>query len=169
MTTTQIEVIKSKEAKKRFEFLANNKSIATVEYPKRFAKKAVLSVGNQQWQIQRKGWWKHSLEIAAEQSPYSKWTLNQNWKGNVSIRTNDNRQFHLKKKGFWKQYWNWYNEKEESMVEVHSCGGWPKRKRGTVTIQDSSDTNLIFLALIGWFVALNAQEDAAAGAVVSVT
>ena len=157
-----IEVIKSKEAKKRFEFLVNDQYIASIDYPKRFQKKAVLSSGNQQWHIERKGLWKHSIIIAADQSPYTKWTVTQNWKGQISIKTDDNRQFHLKKKGFWKPIWHWFNEKEESMVEVQPCGGWPKRKRGTITIHNSNDTTLTFLALIGWFVSLTAQEDAAA-------
>ena len=157
-----IEVIKSKEAKKRFEFLVNDQSVASIDYPKRFQKKAVLSAGNRQWQIQRTGFWKHTIEIAADQSPYSKVAAIQNWKGQISIRTDDNRQFHLKKKGFWKPAWHWLNEKEESVVELNPCVGWPKRKRGTITIHNSNDTTLTLLALIGWFVALTAQEDAAA-------
>jgi len=164
-----IEVIKSKEAKKRFEFLENDQPVAGIDYPKRFQKKATLSAGNQQWQIQRKGWWKHTIEIASDQSPYTKWSVIQNWKGQISIRTDDNRQFHLKKKGFWKPVWHWINEKEESLVEVQLCVGWPKRKRGTITIHNSNDTNLTFLALIGWFIALSQQEDAAAVAIASTT
>lgn len=162
-----IEVIKSKEAKKRFEFLVNERRVASIDYPKRFHKNALITADNLSWHIQRKGWWKHTIEIAADQSPYSKWALIQNWKGQLSIRTDDNRQFHLKKRGFWKTTWFWLNEKEEAQVEVHSCGGWPKRKRGTITIHKPTDTILIFLALIGWFVALTAQEDAAAMAAVS--
>ena len=159
-----IEVIKSKEAKKRFEFLVNDQPFGSIDYPKRFQKKAILSADNQQWQIERKGWWKHTIEIAADQSPYTKLTAIQNWKGQISIRADDNRQFHLKKKGFWKPVWHWFNEKEESVVELNPCIGWPKRKRGTITIHNSNDPILTFLALIGWFVSLTAQEDAAAAA-----
>jgi len=159
-----IEVIKSKEAKKRFEFLVNDQPVGSIDYPKKFQKKAILSAGNHQWKIERKGWWKHTIEIAADQSPYTKLTAIQNWKGQISIRSDDNRQFHLKKKGFWKPVWHWLNEKEESVVELHPCIGWPKRKRGTITIHNSNDTILTFLALIGWFVSLTAQEDAAAAA-----
>ena len=159
-----IEVIKSKEGKKRFEFLENDQTFASIDYPKRFQKKATLSAGNQKWEIQRRGWWKHTIEIAADQSPYTKLSAIQNWKGQMFIRTDDNRQFYLKKKGFWKPAWHWLNEKEEPVVEINPCVGWPKRKRGTITIHNSNDTNLTFLALIGWFVSLTAQEDAATAA-----
>ena len=166
MVSPQIlEVVKSKEAKKRFEFLSNEMPVANVDYPKRFEKKATITADNQKWLINRKGWWKHSIEISSEQSPYSKWSLIQNWKGQTSIRTDDNRQFFLKKRGFWKPAWFWLNEKEEPFVEIAPCGGWPKRKKGTITIHNPSDKASTFLALIGWFIALAAQEDAAAAAV----
>ena len=160
-----IEVIKSKDAKKQFVFLVNEQPFAFIDYPKRFQKRAILTAGNQNWQILRKGWWKHTIEIASDQSPYTKWSVVQNWKGQISLRSDDNRQFHLKKKGFWKPVWHWFNEKEESLVEIAPCVGWPKRRKGTITIHDSDDKVLTFLALIGWFVALTAQEDAAAVAI----
>lgn len=160
-TILAIDVIKSKEAKKRFDFLENGISIATVNYPKRFQKKAILQAGNNQWNIQRTGWWKHSIEIIAAQSPYTKWTLPQNWKGSVSIRMDDNRQFNLKKKGFWKAAWFWINEKEEVAVEIKTHS-WPNKKRGSITINNKADAALLLLAQIGWFIVLSAEEDAAA-------
>lgn len=164
MATTQvIDVIKSKDAKKRYEFLVNDQSIATIDYPKRFEKKATLSAGSNQWHIARKGWWRHTIEITAEQSPFSKWALVQNWRGCVTIRTDDNRQFHLKRKGFLKFKWVWLTDKEETVVEIQTHG-WPKRKRGTISIHNPSDTILLFLVLTGWFIVLTSEEDAAASA-----
>ncbi|MFM9910280.1 MAG: hypothetical protein ACKVOW_13075, partial [Chitinophagaceae bacterium] len=150
--------------KKRFDFIEKDQPIANTNYPKRFQKKALITSGNYQWDIQRTGWWKHVLEISAQQTPYNKWSLPINWRGNLAIRTEDNRQFRFKRKGFWKTAWVWLNEKEEEVMEIKICQ-WPKKKRGSVISNHFSDVrDLLFLAQIGWFVALAAIEDSAAAA-----
>ena len=166
-TNQSIEIIRSKEAKRRYDFLVNDICIASVDYPKRFAKRAMLKNSNGQWTIARKGWFKHVLEIASDQSPYTKWSLPQNWRAKTTIRTEDNRLFTFQRKNFWKCSWYWVNEKEEKVIEIKS-NKWPSKKRGTIMLLNAADMALLFLAQIGWFIVLNEQDDAAVAVAASV-
>ncbi|MBC7851209.1 MAG: hypothetical protein H7Y31_15810 [Chitinophagaceae bacterium] len=157
----QIDVIKAKKAKKRYDFFVDDQVIASVDYPKRYEKKAVLGTPDRQWEIHRKGWWKPSIEIVSAQSPYTKWSLPQSWRHTVSLRADDNRAFVMKQRSFWSGSLIWVNDKDETVIEIKPYR-WSYSNRGTITITDKNDTNLIFLALIGWFLFQTAREDAAA-------
>jgi hypothetical protein len=157
----KLEVLKSPNAKKRYDLMEGDMLIASLNYPKRFTKSASVEIGNKRWLISRSGFWKHHYEIISEQSPYSKWKLDKNWRGLVSLRMEDNRQFNLRKKGFWKTTWIWVNENEEPVIELQSCG-WPQKKRGIITVFSRPDEATIWLCTIGWFMLLCAEEDAAA-------
>lgn len=161
-----IEIIKSKDAKKRYDFLLEGKVIAFLDFPNRWAKAAIAQAGDLQWKITRKGWWKHTIEISAEQSPYSKWNAAMGWRGTISIRTEDNKQFHLKRKGFWNTSWVWMNEQNETVVELQ-FNVWLSRKRGLITLNNTANSSLIWLSLVGWFIAICAREDARAAAAAS--
>ena len=161
-----IEIIKSKDAKKRYDFLLDGKVIAFLDFPNRWVKAAMAQAGDLQWQIRRKGWWKHTIEISAGQSPYSKWNAAMGWRGNISIRTDDNKQFHLKRKGFWNNSWIWINEQNETVVEL-KLNVWSWRKQGIITLNNTANTSLIWLSLVGWFIAICAREDGRAAAAAS--
>lgn len=164
-TPAIIEIIKSKDARKRYDFLLDGKVIAFVDFPNRWVKAATAQAGDLQWKISRKGWWKHNIEVSAEQSPYSKWNVPLGWRGTISIRTDDNKQFHLKKRGFWNTSWGWMNEQNETVVEL-KLNVWPSRKQGTITLSNTANNSLIWLALVGCFISICAREDArAAGAI----
>lgn len=164
MTTPSIiEIIKSKDAKKRYDFILHGKIVAFVDFPNRWAKAAMAQAGDLQWKITRKGWWKHTIEISSEQSPYSKWKAEMGWRRTLNIRTDDNKQFHLKRKGFWNTSWVWINEQNETVVELQ-LNVWPSRKRGIITLNDTANTSLTWLSLVGWFIAVCAREDARAAA-----
>ena len=65
-TISTIEITKVKDAKKRYDFFLNGEKIASLDYPKRFSKAAIMQAGDKQWNISRKGWWIHWLEISAD-------------------------------------------------------------------------------------------------------
>lgn len=156
-----IDVFKKKDAKKQFEFFENEKPIANIDYPKRFSKTATITAGKNVWKIARTGFWKHYIEITSEQSPYTKWKVHQNWKSELTLRTDDNKLYSFKKAGFWKQRWLWHNETDQPVLELKACG-WPQKKKGTVTFLTKKDDNLLWLSFVGFFLVMCAQEDAAA-------
>jgi hypothetical protein len=157
-----IEVVKAKDAKKRYVFSSNGSPVAELDFPKRFAKAAVATVGKNKWNIRRTGWWHHYYEISTEQSPYTKWKVKQGWRSDLELRSDDNRRFFLRKKGFWKTSWVWSNDQNEELIEMYACQ-WPGKKPGSVTFRTNHpDSTHLWLVLVGWFVLLCSQEDAAA-------
>ena len=156
-----IEIVKSKEAKRKYLFMAEGKPVADLIYPKRFKKIATGSVGNNHWQISRKGFWKHFYNISSDQSPYTEWSISQNWKGSISVRTDDNKLYTLCRKGWLKVNWIWKNENNEPVVEIHHCA-LPRKKYGTITYQSRPDNKMLWLGMVGWFVVLAAHQDASA-------
>lgn len=160
---TTIEVYKKKDAKKQFEFFENNALLGDINFPKRFSKSALISYKNKSWKIARTGFWKHILEISADQSPYTKWNAKQSWGGCLTLRTDDNRSFKFKRTSFWKSKWSWLNEKGEPVIECKACG-WPDKRKATITILDKKDDAMIWLSIVGFFLVLCAQEDAAMAA-----
>ena len=163
VSTKTFDVVKVKKAKKRYEFLSDDKIVGQLDFPKRYSKAALASAGDNKWQIRRTGWWKTYLEIESQQSPYTKWKVNQNWKGGLSIRTDDNKTYSLCRKGFWRTSWVWTNEKNEPVIEMRHCS-WPSKKTSSITFAKIPDQHLVLLALAGWFVLICAQDEAAAAA-----
>lgn len=157
-----LEIRKKKDAKKHYEFYENDKLVATLDYPRRFKKSAIITAGNKQWTIARTGFWKAFYEIEASQSPYSKWKAQQGWRTPLLLRSDDNRQFRFRQTSFWMSKWSWLNEKDEPVIEFR-ISSWPSKKPNTVAFLQTKDSTMLWFALIGYFLVLCAQEDAAAG------
>jgi hypothetical protein len=161
----EIQIRKPHTFKRHFEFWQNNELVAVLDYPKRFTNAATISIKDNQWKVKTTGFWKKYIEIAAEQSPYTKNRLELKWSYKLSFSFDSRQTYHLKSVGFWKRTWAWHDDQQKVILEIKS-NQWSKSNRGKITLHQPLSVNLYFLMLLGWFQLLTYEEHSAVEAAV---
>jgi hypothetical protein len=161
-----MEIRRVKGRKRVFDLLYGDRVIGSLDYPRRFRKQAYIRIGEKSWTLSRPGVFRHRLLIAADQSPYGKWDIDQGWSGTTQLRTDDNQAFLLKRKGWISCKWQWFNERMENLIDIRSKQ-FSFQKNGIVTIYQSPDERILWLILTGWFVVMCYEDDSAAVAIIS--
>lgn len=160
MESITMEIRRAKGRKRIFYLLSSEQVLGSLDYPHRFRKQARICIGEKTWLISRQGAFRHRLLMAADQSPYGKWEINQGWSGIPQLRSEDNRQFSLKRKGWIGCKWQWFNERMDAVMDIRSKQ-FTLHKKGDVSFFQSPDETLLWLALVGWFVVLCYEDDSA--------
>src|SRR5690349_20893613 len=93
----QIQIRKPKTFKRHFEFFSGDRELAVLDYKNSFCKQATATSDDKKWILNRKGFWKPTLEISAEQSPYTKSSLPHKWNFRVFFKTESGKELMLKK------------------------------------------------------------------------
>lgn len=164
-TTGAITVVKQRPFKRHYDFFLDDGAIASLDYPRSYGRTAMASIGNRQWRLTRRGFWKQAMEIVAEQSPYTRQTVNFNWRYRVSLHGEDGREYSLRQANCFRQKWVWTDESGTPVLEIKS-NMFSHKRRGVVQLLRPYSASLAWMVLVGWFVIV-AQEDATA--VVAVT
>jgi hypothetical protein len=168
MQTTSIEPVKIRRIKgfkKRYELTVDSKQMV-LDFPSRYKLNAVISIGANTYAIKRTGWWKRFINIEANQSPFTKWNVQQSWRGSEEFRTENNRVYRLKKAGVFTNKWHWLNESGEPVIEFKEHP-WSFNQRASAFFYTSVDETALWLVAVGWFMIICKQQDAAAAAAVS--
>jgi hypothetical protein len=158
----QIQVKKPETFRRHYEFWLHKELVGTLDYQKWFTKLAILKIKDKQWKINTVGFWKSHIEITADQSPFTKSRIDFKWNFKISFSF-DNRQYHLKRVGFWNQRWVWQDDKNNEVMEMKSKM-FSKKNRGIITLHQPPSTDLYFLMLLGWFQVLGYEQHASTAA-----
>ena len=160
MQPPNIQIRRVKGRQRVFELMSNDRLFGTLEYPHRFRKAAIIRIVDSTWSICRKGVFRHRLEIAADQSPYSKWNLRMGWSAVEPLRMEDHKLFEFRKRGFWSCSWQWLDERKDPLIDIR-LKKFSIQKRADILCPVNIDRDAAFLMLIGWFVVLCYEDDAA--------
>ena len=163
-TPLEISISKTRGKKHHYSFFQSEKPVATLQYQSTFCKNAVVIINDLQWNFTRKGFWKKELEVARQQSPYTKTLVKVGWHSKFSVRAEDNNMYHFKSEGFWRRRYVWYDAAGQKLMEIRS-NSFSRRRRGTVTMLQPARTELLWLMMLGWFQLVLWEEQAAAAAV----
>lgn len=165
-TSTEPVLIKRiKGFKRRYELTVDTKQMI-LDFPARYKMNAGISIGTKSYSIKRTGWWKRFIQIEANQSPFTKWNVQQCWKGGEEFRTENNRVYRLKKAGIFTNKWHWLNENGEPVIEFKEHH-WSFTQKASAAFYSSIDDTTLWLVAVGWFMIICKQQDAAAAAAVS--
>jgi hypothetical protein len=162
----QIIISKTRGIKRHFSFDLGDKGKATLQFEGAFYKSAVGIINDQEWKFTRKGFWKKELEIAAQQSPYTKTLIKFGWGQKLSLRAADNNMYHFKSVGFWRRRWVWFDDAGQQLMEIKS-NGFSRSRRAVVTMLQPVRKELLWLLLVGFFQIVIWEQQAAAVAAAS--
>ena len=168
MQTTSTEPVlirRIKGFKRRYELTVDAKQIV-LNFPSRNKMNAEISIGAKTYTIKRSGWWKRFISIESNQSPFTKWNVQQCWRGGEEFRAENNRVYRLKKAGIFTGKWRWLNENGEPVIEFKERH-WSYTQKASVVFFNSIDDSLLWLVAVGWFMIICKQQDAATAAAVS--
>lgn len=157
-----IQINKIKGFKRRYELVVDTKQVV-LDFPSRYKMNAVISVGAKTYSIKRTGWWKRFINIEANQSPFTKWNVQQCWRGGEEFRTENNRVYRLKKAGIFSNKWHWLDEQDQPVIEIRESH-WSFTKKATAHFYNTVDDTSLWLVGVGWFMIICKQQDAAAAA-----
>ncbi len=164
-STEPVQIKRIKGFKRRYEFSVDAKQIV-LDFPSRYKKSAGISIGAKSYIINRTGWWKKFITIEANQSPFTKWNVQQCWRGGEEFRAENNRVYRLKKAGIFTNKWHWLNESGEPVIEFKEHP-WSFTQKASVVFHTSIDDSTLWLVAVGWFMIICKQQDAATAAAVS--
>ncbi len=162
-STIQVDIRKPRLFKRRYEFWLQEKQVAVLEYKKNFGCRADLSVGDKRWDIRTIGFWKKSLEIIAQQSPYTKMNIDYNWKYKINFKDSNGNWYLFKRTGVWKSSWSWFDENGKPYIELKSIH-FSRKARGRVTFSHAANEEAYLLMLIGWYLLVTYEALAAVAA-----
>jgi hypothetical protein len=157
----QILISKTRGKKRHYTLDMGKHGTATIQYESAFCKNAVGTINNEEWKFVRKGFWKKDLEIAAQQSPYTKTNIKLGWGHKLSLRGPDNNMYHFKATGFWRRRWVWTDAAGQKLMEIKS-NGFSRSRRGLVSFNQQWSPLLSWLLLVGWFQLVIWEEQTAA-------
>ena len=150
--------------KRSFSFLDNETVIATLKYDNSFANKAHATVAGNDFQIRRRGFWKHYLTITFSSSTQNELRIDLNWRGSMKITDTKGETYVFKSSGVWKPRWRWFDRHERTLIEIRS-NQFSKKNRGTIEIKYPEMQDPIRWIVISWFVIICGESDAGAAAV----
>lgn len=159
--SSSVQVRKPHAFKRRYEFWQNDQLVAVLEYEKRFSCDAVISIGDHKWKIKTAGFWKKSIELTAEQSPYTKTRIAYCWNFRLSFPAENNHTYNFKPIGFWKRSWAWYDENDNPVVEMKT-NQFSRKNRGQITLHQPPSNNGYLLMMLGWYQLLAYEQHSAA-------
>lgn len=168
MNTTIDQIVtieRVKGHKKRYEVNISGQRLV-LDFPTRYKMNANFTIGSKSFSIKRTGWWKRFINIEANQSPYTKWSIPQSWSGGEEIRYEDNRVYKLKKSGIFSCKWHWFNERGEPVIE-YAENQWSFHPKARVSILIEPNETSLWLVAVGWFIMLCRRQDSAAAAAAS--
>ncbi len=165
MKPLEREIVVSKKGtfKKEFDFLLNDRVIATLNCSKGWGRKAVVKIGDKEWTFQKKGFWKQVIEVQPNQSPYEKKTFELCWRHRGKFEGPDRKFYQFRPVNWWRTIWSWQDDKKNSLVQFKSHGFSLKRK-GTIQLTSPLNDELLCMIVLGWFILIGYEEAAAASA-----
>lgn len=149
--------------KRSFSFVDNSIVLAHLRYEKTYSNTAQAVIGNEEFTIRRRGFWKMYLEITSA-SRETNMQINLNWRGTLKITDAAGNPFIFKPTGFWRTRWQWFDRHNRPLVEVKSKT-LSKKNRGLIDIMHEEMKDQLFWIVVSWFHVITSESDAAAVAV----
>ena len=159
--SVDIDIKKPGFFRRRYEFFNNDNLLASLEFKSAFNYRAIISIGNKQWQIRAYGFWNRFLEISTDQSPFTKLHLEFGWKRKLQYKDGRNNQYFFKRTRAWKSNWAWLDEKGNPVIEMRS-NQLSCRNRGHVLLSQQGNEDMYLMILIGWYQLMMYESQAAA-------
>ena len=159
----EILVVKKGTFKREYDFLLNDRVIATLNGVKGYGRKAVVKIGDKEWTFLKKGFWKQFIEIHANQSPYEKKKIELDWRHRGKFVGPDGKLYQLRQTNCWKSIWSWQDENKNSLGDLKS-NALSSKKRGTIRFSQPLKDELLCMFVLGWFMLTGYEEAAMVGA-----
>jgi hypothetical protein len=116
----------STSSRGNFIYERNEKKILELVHPKWFSKKAIAKYDNKDVKIEPKNYWGSKYLILKE--GVEKGNIDVDWKNNITITFIDQNEitqtFKMEKKGFWKQQFEFSNQKGRVVVVLNPLSTW---------------------------------------------
>lgn len=160
---TEIDVRKPGYFKRQYGFWLGDKQVAAIEFKKGWSHKATFVTGDKKWDVRSCGFWSKRIELIAQQSPYTKLTLEYNWKYKINFKDSNGNWYLFKRTGVWKSCWNWIDEKGNPVMKLKSIH-FSRKARGRISFFKPVTDEMYLLMLIGWFQLVNYEAQAAVAA-----
>jgi hypothetical protein len=156
----RIQTIKVGWLKRSYQFLDDNKTIGQLDFANSFQKKATATILGREFNMRRKGFWTHYVEITSTSyHPYNM-VINVNWRNKMKINDFDGTPFMFKSTSLWKSKWAWFDRYERPLIEIRSRV-LSRKNRALVEIKYPEMKDALFWVFVSWFVILCSESDTA--------
>lgn len=152
----------SRTAKRTYELMAGDQALATLAQPSLWRESRVGQSAEGAWTFARMGVWRPRIVIADANTGAEVASLERSaWSGKGTLTLPDGRGFAWRSGNMWQSKWVWLDEAGQPVMRFRQFG--VVKTRCGVTIDSSSaEPHLMLLAMLGWFLMLVSQADAAA-------
>lgn len=145
-----------------YQLTAKNETLATLQHLRGMSPHFVAESEYGKWIFRRNGFLGAGAEILDADSQQQIARFRASWAGGGTLTFSDGNTFHLECKGLWRPLWTMCSGDGKKLLQLHS-----REKTVDLMGSDLPDRLLSLLILFAWYRILQAQEDAAAAAMIA--
>lgn len=146
--------------KRVYQFLFENEPLLRLEYPRRYGRTAIAQTkSGQQWTLRRTGFFRNKIAVESSVKAYDNIDIHFSWTYQLRLSFGHG-ELRLRRSGFWKNKYEWLDERDNPMMEFHSRT-WSRKNRGAVRVVNAAHPHFLFLLSLGWFITVAYEDDSA--------
>jgi hypothetical protein len=161
-TELTVQVKKKGWLQRSYYFLSREDVIAELHYSKSYSNHAMAKLEDVEFEVRRRGFWKHYIEIRSTSHDRYNMKVDLSWRGSMKIVNADRNQYLFRQTNIWKSKWGWTNNRSERLLVEMRSTYFSRKNRGIITIKDPEMKDLLFWIIVSWFVILSSESDASA-------
>jgi hypothetical protein len=157
----QITVTKPSWRKREYVFYHNRTRVGNITFTKNFKLEASAIFNEEEWTVNRSGFWKSILHYKAAHRPYTKGKVQQLWSGKVPFSSVDGNVYTFKRLKWYKTNWGWYDQNDKPLLELRPNYSITSN-HAEIIIHQTSHPEIWLLTTMAWFVYILQKRQAAA-------
>ncbi len=162
----------SRSAKRTYELRADAEVVATLYQPSRWRATRLGIAADGQWTFARVGMFRPRIVIADASSGAEVARLaRSSWSGKASLALPDGSQYQWRSGSAWGSKWAWLDASGQPLLRFRQFGAFRPQCAVTVEPSAAASQHLALLAMLGWYLIMQMNEESAAttAAVIAAT
>jgi hypothetical protein len=142
---------------------AGDTVLARLVRPSLWRERRIGTAANGSWAFARAGFWRTRVVVTDQQSGAEVASLARSgWSGKGTLALPDGRQYRWRNGNLWGSKWAWLDGADQPLMRFKQSGAFKVRCAVIIEPPAAGDPHLTLLAMLGWYLMLLTQADAAA-------
>jgi hypothetical protein len=146
-----------------YELRAGDFVLATLMQPSMWRERRIGTAADGSWTFARTGFWHPRIVVTDTQSGAEVASIARSgWIGKATLTMPDGRGYRWRNGNVWGSKWAWLDDADQPLLRFSQSGVFKLRCAVTIEQSAAGDPHLTLLAILGWYLMLLNQADAAA-------
>lgn len=155
----------SRTAKRTYELRAGDQVLATLARPSVWRESRVGTAADGTWTLARVGVFRTRIVVADAGSGAEIARLARSgWTGNLTLTLPDMRRYQWRNGNMWGSKWAWLDDAGHPLMRFKQFGILKTQCAVVIELPAATDPHLTLLAILGWYLMMLTQADAAGAA-----